>query len=663
MPRVKYRADIEGLRALAIVLVVADHAGLPGFAGGFVGVDIFFVISGYLITGLLLAEYRDTGRIAFASFYARRFRRLLPALLLMMATTAIAAWMLLPPSGQAYQAMAGAAASTWMSNLYFAFEHVDYFGAAAESNIYLHTWSLGVEEQFYLAWPLLIAMLLRHRHGGASGGTAIAIAMPVLLLAGWVACAWLTQVSAKYAFYLMPARAWQFAAGAVACLYGPRLLDRLRALHAHAHEAMGATGVALVVLALFFVSARSAYPGAWAVLPTMGAVCLLLAGTGQRSMATRALAVAPMQWTGRLSYAWYLWHWPVLVLGALVLPAPGLPGRLALALGSLLLAAASFAMVERPLRRNEDLVRVPSQFILASLLLMAVAAFLFVRWSDAARAQVAASASMASKADPLAVQFPAIYAMGCDDWYRSDRLKPCVFGEDSAPRTAVVVGDSIGLQWFPAYQKVFSAPEWRLVVLTKSSCPMVERPIFNARIGREFVECATWRTRALDYITHLGPDVVVMGTTHSASFSKDDWIEGTNDVLARVAPASREVFIMRSTPVLPFNGPGCLAARKDVLRATGAGNPCRAEVHDELNDDVAGWLSTAATRWSNVRLIDLNGEVCPDGICNAVQDGSLVYRDEQHLNAGFVVSLAEALQHEMLGPGTSRRESGRKTRD
>lgn len=640
--RITYRPDIEGLRAVAILLVVAAHAQVPGFDAGFIGVDVFFVISGFLITGLLVAEHQQTGRIKFARFYARRFRRLLPALLLMLAVTAVAAWILLPAASQPYQAWAGVAASTWLSNLYFAFERIDYFGAVAESNIYLHTWSLGVEEQFYLVWPVLILLLLRTGKGTGSHHR-ISTGMFALLLVSLLACVWLTLISTRYAFYLMPARAWQFAAGAMACLHAPRLSELVRARQARwLGDAIGIAGVGLLVAAMLFIDSRTAYPGIWAALPTLATVLLLLAACDGRSLTTRVLSIAPMQMIGKLSYAWYLWHWPVLVLGALLIPDQALEGRLMLVLASLGIAILSYLMVERPLRRNSELVRAPSQFILASLLLMAAAVLLFVRGGQQEATRLVAQDDW----QPFRVEVPRIYSMGCDDWYHSDRLVPCVFGPDSAPRTAVVMGDSIGLQWFPAFERIFSGPEWRLVVLTKSACAMVDRPIHYSRIGREYVECASWRNAALDHAANLSPEIMILGSSHTYDFSRSDWVDGTGAVLGRIAPSASKVFIIRSTPLLPFNAATCVGSQLQ-LHGTVTEEACRAPDKDERNRQVASWLSESIERWRNVELLDMNDLVCADGFCRATQGEGLIYRDGQHLNAGFVGALSSQMAKRM----------------
>lgn len=641
-----YRPDIEGMRALAILLVIAAHAELPGLEAGFIGVDIFFVISGYLISGLLVAEHARSDRIDIAAFYARRFRRLLPALLMMLFVTAIAVRLLLPPQEQAYHAFTGAAASVWLSNLYFALESIDYFGLESESNAYLHTWSLGVEEQFYLVWPLVMGFFLfRAKRFNSS---VLAWGMVTILAVSLVACIWTTLVSARHAFYLMPLRAWQFAAGALAYLLGEHLarVDG-QSRDRKPLEALGVVGVMLLGGALALIRKDAAYPGGWAVLPTLGTICLLVAGRVRSTLATRVLSLRPMQALGKVSYSWYLWHWPILVLGAVLLPTSGFMGRISLVIVGLLMAFLSYRLVERPIRENGALIRKPHNLVLASLLLMLASLALFMRWGDALRVNSEtrrAPSGMEPRID--AGSMPVIYAMGCDDWYRSDRLSPCIFGPASAPRTAVVVGDSIGLQWFPAYAKVFASPEWRLIVLTKSSCPMVDSPIFNPRIGREFTECERWRNKALDYIAGVRPDIVIMGTTHAAGFPQDTWVSGTDRVLSRVAPFSDSVRIIRSTPILPFNGPRCLWLHRESGEDV-ADEACSALSADPVNEDVTSWIRQAAGNWANVDVIDMNGDVCPGGVCRAERDGMPVFRDTQHLTAEYVERLSDRLKEEL----------------
>ena len=253
-----------------MLLVIAAHYAIPGFSGGFIGVDIFFVISGYLITGLLVREHQTTGRIALWRFYANRLRRLLPALASMLIISAALIWWLLPVSQHPAQSQGAAMAALWVSNLFFAFADVDYFAAETSGNAFLHTWSLGVEEQFYLLWPLLILLIAPWAKGQPQRLAGFWLAVAALSL---LACLWLVQNQAVLAFYLMPTRAWQFAAGALAWL----LVQHRRPSKAQAHSASW-LGWALLGLSLIVITPVTPYPSAWALLPTTASMALLWAG-------------------------------------------------------------------------------------------------------------------------------------------------------------------------------------------------------------------------------------------------------------------------------------------------------------------------------------------------------------------------------------------------
>jgi len=269
--RLRFRPDIEGLRAVAILLVVAAHAGVPWLAGGFIGVDVFFVLSGYLITRLLADELTRTGSLQFARFYARRFRRLLPALLLMLCVTAVLGAQLAPVSQQGWQADAAAAAALWGSNLLFAFSRLDYFGSDASGNLFLHTWSLGVEEQFYLAWPLLLVVGYgAWRKSGPPSRLNLIQLLWLLAAISFAACVFITSIEPRQAFYLMPMRAWQFALGGLASLY---FIDRTFAddgRPAASVHLLGWIGLALIIGSALALDSHTTYPGAWALLPTLG---------------------------------------------------------------------------------------------------------------------------------------------------------------------------------------------------------------------------------------------------------------------------------------------------------------------------------------------------------------------------------------------------------
>ena len=659
--RLGYRSDIEGLRAVAILLVVAVHAGVPWLGGGFVGVDVFFVLSGFLITGLLTREISTTGRLRFPDFYVRRLRRLLPALVVMLVVIGGAAALLLAPAEQRGQASAAAMAALWLSNLHFALAPQSYFAAGTETNLFLHTWSLGVEEQFYLAWPALLVWLLGR--DGAAGTRRLKTGMFVVIGASLVACVILTYRLPQLAFYMMPLRAWQFATGALVWLYfsapgpisgrppsAPTMRDRVV-------RWLGGLGLALIIGSAIFLNSNMPYPGAWALLPTVGAACVIAAGS-QRELAgvSSWLSCKPMQAIGRVSYSWYLWHWPVLLLGH-ALTGSDRPGwRVLWVLLSLLLAAISYRYVESPIRHQRRWLLRPGAAILGALALMIAVNAGCIRWYDHAAARMQSPAFQ--RYAMAHADAPVIYAMGCDDWYHSDVVHPCSFGPANAMHTVVLMGDSHAGQWFPAVAEAFDRPGWRLLVLTKSSCPMVDEPVFYARIGREYTECATWREGALQQIAKLKPEVVVLGTADANGFTRKQWMAGTAKVLHVLSPSAGHVYVLRDTPQLPFDGPDCLAEHVGRPAWLGLQHACSAVPHDRHASDIYEWLSQAAGSFKNVSMLDMNAQICPGGTCSAELHGLVVFRDSQHMTASFAASLGTALRSRLAGADSAPSGSG-----
>jgi peptidoglycan/LPS O-acetylase OafA/YrhL len=652
--RLGYRPDIEGLRAVAVVLVVAAHAGVPWLQGGFAGVDVFFVLSGFLITGLLAQEIEATGRVRLLDFYARRLRRLLPALLTMVIGSSLLAAVLLAPFEQPAQAPAAVAASVWLSNLHFVSARLDYFGTAAESNIFLHTWSLGVEEQFYLAWPLLVLFLVgswrwqathanwRRLRGGMAAVVVLCFVLSVLL----------TYAQPARGFYLMPSRAWQFALGALVALAGANAGRmgagsesgyRAGGWYGESSRAVGGwIGIALVLGAGLWLDRQAAYPGVLALLPSLGTALILAAGArGAGSGVVRLLSLAPLQWLGRLSYAWYLWHWPVLILGATVVIG-GHPVPSGLLVGtSLALALLSYYLVELPVRRSALFGRQPLVTVLGAIVLMSAAVMLGARWQAAAADWALSPAQQRYAA--VRADLPRLYAEpGCDEWYRSSQVRVCGFGAAQAEHTVVLLGDSVTMQWFPAVMRTYGERGWRVLVVTKSACPMVDESYFYPRIGRRYTECEQWRAAALGAVKALRPDVVLTGSTTTYPFTESQWVDGSRRVLETLSAAAERVFVLRATPTVPFDGPGCLARAAWRSPRLPAAPACVAAADNPHEEAIFSWVSRAANAFPNVRMLDLNALICPDRVCDAAQGGAIVFRDSMHVTARYVATIADA---------------------
>jgi peptidoglycan/LPS O-acetylase OafA/YrhL len=621
-----FRLDIQGLRALAVLLVFFAHAGWAPFSGGFIGVDVFFVISGYVITGFLLREYEDRGELRLRHFYARRLQRLLPALVIMVLLVSLVVALLLSERERAAHLDAGANALLWVSNFFFYFMQLDYFDAGVNENLFLHTWTLGVEEQFYLLWPLLLT---------AGLATASRRLLPGLLVgvvfATFGLCLYWAVSDPNAAFYLVPARGWQFAIGGLVAWWhhgGGRAGDRVASI-------ASPLGLGLILSAAILLDAHSAYPRLNALAPTLGAAMLLLGG----GPLNRLLSAGPAVWLGNVSYGFYLWHWPVLLLFGDLRPFyPGLTSTLALAL-TILLAALSYYLVEQPLRTDRRLLSRPGAVIAASGVTMLAAILVVDRGL--------ANYPVEHGDDVLAIQraasvMPQPYLHGCDDWYRSAELKPCTYGDPDAAHTAVLLGDSIGLQWFAAVEAIVRERGWRLLVLTKSACPMVDYPYYYRVIRSEYTVCAQWRDKALVYIAGLEPDLLLIGSDGEYPFSQAAWREGSAAVLERLAPHAGQVALLAPSPRVSFDGPGCLArrARLAQLLPMAPVDGCREALRER---PALSGLRTAAEARDNVDWIDMTQEICPGGICSARRGDDLVYRDQAHLAEQYVLSLKTAL--------------------
>jgi len=650
-----YRADVQSLRALAIGLVIAAHAHLPGMQGGFVGVDVFFVLSGFLISGLILKEVETTKRFNALMFYARRLKRLLPALLVVLFSVAFLGWLLSSPLLQGSDAQAAQAASLWLSNFYFSSRIINYFSIGLNGNLFLHTWSLGVEEQFYLFWPWLFLFLLGiwRWQKAPFDRRRLAIGLIVVLSVSLGFGVYWSYASPEVGFYLMPGRIWEFALGALAfllrehvgavnhkglaawfrCLQGRSLLNSL--------------GFILILLAAVSFSGGLHYPGFLALLPALGSTLILLDTPEQRPdsfVSKIILGQSSLQFLGNVSYSLYLWHWPVLVLAGQIFGQSWYL-RLVAVTFSVVLAALTYFWVERPIRRIQ--FRIAWPVIFPAALTMAAAFYAMGFWQSV----ISKTLNTPTQAHIQAAAFdvPGIYnSPDCDTWYHSAAAHSCTFGPKEANHTLVLFGDSVLAQWFPAFAQIYlSRPNWRVVVLTKSACPASDVSFYYARIKSQYTVCDEWRENALNEIVKLRPDVVVMGSTHYG-FSRQQWISGTRKVLDRLSPVVQSVVVMSPTPELGFNGLSCLAAKVNWPTWLPEIEHCDSRLKPVSEAYTLSALKEAVAPYINAHIFDFRDEVCPDGQCRAEIGGKIVYRDGQHLTASFVRSLASMVQSELM---------------
>ena len=640
-----FRPDIEGLRGVAILLVVAFHLDLPGFRGGFIGVDVFFVLSGYLITGLLAQELEATGRIQVLAFYARRVRRLLPAATVMLGGTVLLLSLFFSPDERAVFARSALAAAIYVSNIEFQRDSSDYFARDASQNPFLHTWSLSLEEQFYLVWPVLLILtraLFRTR-------PLSVLPLFALSAASFAVCLWMSASDPQAVFFFSPARAWEFGVGGLAALAPRALWSRLEKLSA----LLGALGLAGIVGAAAVLRADMALPGVLSLLPVLSTAVVVLAGAraGDRG-AGWLLGCKPLLLLGRLSYSLYLWHWPVLVLGRAVSPSLGLAGRSLLAALALALAAASYALVENPIRHHRGLASRP----LATLCLGAALTLLIAGTTDLARKlALQAAATPGQRAIAAARWAPASLSdSGCFLDRAGTRLRPCAFGHTGSDRTLALFGDSHAAQWFNAVDALANLHGWRLLVFTKMGCPTVSADIklwFTRPIP--YPECSAWRETALERIIAEKPALVVLGNSdrHVSGdegpprLSLERWREGMRATLERLDRAGIHTVILRDTPGPDIEVPTCLSRLHAGTLGAGSCDVPRARA---VREDVFRASQEAAAGLSHVSTLDLTDSFCTRDTCPAVRNGTIAYGLPGHISHAIAGTLAGTLARRLL---------------
>ena len=633
---IPFRADIEGLRALAIILVVVSHIGLPFFRSGFIGVDVFFVLSGYLITSLLIQEIDSTGRLDLARFYARRARRLLPAAILLVVVVCIIEAIIVSPIVQFRILKAALATIFYSSNLYFAHVGLRYFDQENAVSPLLHTWSLAVEEQFYLVWPVLLLLLSR----ASKSRKYVMIALAVVAAVSFAFCVRLTAINPVGAFFEPTTRVWEFCAGGLIAYLPAALL----AQHRRICSWMGAIGILALLACAQFIRA-SAFPGYVALIPVLGAVAVLLAGSGAPdSLIPRILSTRPAPRLGGLSYSIYLWHWPALVIGQQLFPSGYLIVRLASIGVAILLAVLAHRAVENPVRFNPYLTLRSGM----TLKLAALGALLCAVGLGGWRLILNHSAQY-QKFERVVQDVPALYNQGCGPAVQDPKPRLCYFGATHDPRSTVVLfGDSHAAEWYPALQQIADAQHWKLVTIVKPHCTalMIKEEV-SPQMERV---CVEWRRLAVDDIQQLHPDLVLVSSAsiHPGASGRlvtdlAVWQQASRDIFAALTQTGAKVRFIRDTPHAAYNVLECLAqAEWDGRTQCAPVRPAAALYPEIYSAEVRG--ATQARNECGGSL-DLFGRHVR-GRLNAgslKSGGMVVYRDNDHLTATFDRSLADLL--------------------
>lgn len=640
-----FRPDIEGLRALAVTGVVAFHFGITGLSGGFVGVDVFFVISGYLITRHLQQEIASRGTVNLWQFYARRARRLLPASLFVILATLLAGYFILSPTEQHLYSKGALFASAYAINLWLIRWSFDYFATDVANNPFLHFWSLSVEEQFYLFWPAVLIFFAWLRPGKHGVFLLMALAGAV----SFALCWWFTTVSQPWAFYFSPLRAWEFAFGGLASM----AISENWAKRSRYSPALGWLGVALIVATYLTISEEDPFPGLIALAPVAGTAMVLLSGAHQGLKGPKVvLALEPFQWIGKLSYSLYLWHWPVIVYALILKPDLTAADRLLCLALTVVLSMFSYHFIENPVRRNSWLMASSGRSLGFAALLTAMgvtlaygSANLATRNVDPRQRLILESAEQktaAREVDPECVA-------------RLETVEPnaCELGVAGSDRTIVLFGDSHADHWSTPLAKIARDRGWRLVTFLKGACPVAKVPVWSWALKRKFEECESWRNNAIAEIASLKPDLVVISqfSQHYVRNRVEDdyyrpvdvetWVEGVRYSVEALSGSGTQVALLHDTPLHKAYLDKCVAR---ALWQGRDSSVCDTPRIDAIDDSVHEAEMKIVSGIKNARYVDITGMLCNDTVCPAMIDGRLAFRDRQHLATPFAETLAAPLE-------------------
>lgn len=658
-----FRLDLQGVRAIAIVLVLLAHAGVPGFSGGFIGIDIFFVLSGFLITQMLIDEIRRDGKINIRVFYIKRAKRLLPLAGTVLLFIAIASLFLYPLNRQIEIGWEIVAAAFYFVNWVFAFGGTDYFNKEFVSPVQ-HYWSLSVEEQFYLIWPALL--MISVAIGKIKGKPAVFYLVLALFLASFVYSVIYTNDNQTAAYFSTLTRIWELSLGSLVSLILPKAIS----MKAKTSNFLVLAGIFIIVFSLIFIKDTTPFPGWIAIFPAMATVMIIIGGAAINSgRAVYILLSSPMQYLGNLSYSLYLWHWPFVVFAAVIFPDIAVWGLLAATLLSFIPAHLSHILIEKPLHKSKKL-----NIDLKKAAAIAFSFSLVAGISGFAIASEKSKVGSASESKILLVRqgiqgqpFQTVakttvptpikaledtslpYKDGCVAILKETDSGECVYGDPNAKKTIVLFGDSHALYFFGALDEIAKRENIKIIVLIKVSCPV--------SLTYKKPACFQWHRKALKRLGEIKPDVVVVSSSRkyqvglkSKEESQPELLNGMYRSLEAIERSAKNTIVIGDIAMSPFDPTECILKNSQNLR------PCF------FKEDKRSYLyyDRRAAAKSGAQFIDPMPLLCRGGLCPPVIGDIVVYLDSYHITDTFSRSLSFWLWREINRKQTE--ETGKKSK-
>lgn len=673
-PRSPFRADIQALRALAVAAVVVYHLWPNQLPGGFVGVDIFFVISGYLITAHLLGEVERTGRIALLDFWSRRIRRLLPAAFTVLIGSVVAMFTLMPSVTWQNTLREVAASAAYVENWLLAHDAVDYLASENSATLAQHYWSLSVEEQFYIIWPLLlmVALAISGRTKNLNGHKAITAAIGFILLSSFAFSLIVTVTQPAFAFFATPARAWEFAAGGLVATFSS---SRGPTFMAGARRVAAWIGPLTILISVLFINGSMSFPGLVALVPVAGAVLCIFGGEHSNPKIQKRIVENPaVQWLGNYSYPIYLWHWPLIIITPWVLHGdPSWSTKLILLGMTLALAYLTKRFIEDPVRTGGFWrgSRWPAYSLagggMALLIAVSATGYLQVEHrndiEDASALQRVVSGeacfgalAMTSDArckkpyarpDNLDTAFAAadVYAPAAHCQTGREVTEPvrCTFGEQTSPTKVVaVVGNSHAVRLMPALDLYGMKNGWKILLMASTDC----MGLTTQAVGKQSADdtCLTWSrnvqqtllaTPELDavvFASHVSAQNYLAGASPSA----DDIRNASNQVISSWSAFVEQgvrVIVTEDVPGMrPTDGPECIALSAQTY------DPCSMPRSEVVKSNLMTELAQEHSHL--VSFLPLEQYFCDLARCHSLIGGVIVYSDSHHLTTTYSRTLA-----------------------
>ena len=631
-----YRPDIDGLRALAVISVILFHNGIPGFDGGYVGVDVFFVISGYLITQLLEESRDESAPRRLATFYVRRMRRILPALLATCLVTAIVAIALFTPDQLVNVGKFLAATPVMLSNV-ATWTRGDYFAPGVRQLPLSHLWSISVEEQFYLIYPLLLIAITRYRLPYRRLTLVVFASLSLAL------CVWASHRAPEANYVFAPTRAWELLLGGMLTIGGvPRIGNRIAA------EGLAVAGLLGIAIAVHFYTSAIRYPGTAAMLPCMASAALLATGSGPRpALVNRMLSWPPLVFVGLISYSLYLWHQPLLVFANYYYIAPLRPAATAaLLVATLLVATASWRFIERPVRARILMkstrtllvgVGVGSAGILLAGLVLWNSDGFPQRFPPQTRGLI-----VSMTATPELVRCVEEVSL---EQVRAGRV--CNYGSGDPSPKVLLWGDSHALAMMPAVKELAKAHGMHVYFVAKYNCLPLFAPSNPTKIdtATDRYGCANFNTAVLEAVTRLEPELIILDGAWAAGEAPPrvpNVAAGIEQTVSRVGHHSRSICVVFAVPMLKYAVSDALfVARRrhipdDFLRLSRADALAQ---HRDMEHDMR-----AAAQRSGLTLVDPKDALCPGDSCLYKADDRSLYFDDSHLSVYGALYVARTLE-------------------